>query len=257
MKTTLLIFIGTFLSFLVIAQQQDKKSVVIGKLTSKDNALLIINPPNSDQGVLFPQLTTYQRLAINPVSPSENGLTVFDKDLKSYYFWSDGVWVNMLADNKIKTNFFNIDPGSFQLLKPSNKVDADNMLLFESDNTFVTISRNSNGREVIAPVNIPHGSILKEVTVYYLDDHVKNLQANLLRKSFSGNNQTMVRWASSGNTSAIRNQTINSFDQGEVIDLENFTYRIVFTFDLEDLEIISEPSQAKQRIYGVKIKYQK
>lgn len=256
MKTTWLIFFGALFSFPVIAQQQDKKSVVIGRLTTKENAILIVNPPNSDQGVILPQLTTVQRMAITPSSPSEDGLTVFDTGLKSYFFWSDGKWVRAHADNNIKTNYLTIDPASFQLLNPNNKVDVNNRVLFETDNTFVTISRNSNGRALMAPVNLPHGALLKEVTVYYLDDQVKNLSIKLMRKSLAGDNQTLISWESSGNVSAVRNQTLNSFNQPEVIDLENYTYRMVVIFDLEDLEVISDPIQAKQRIYGVKIKYQ-
>lgn len=256
MKTTCLIFVGALLSLPVIAQLQDKKSVVIGKLTTKQNALLIINPPNSDQGVILPQLSTGQRMAIKPTSPSEDGLTVFDTGLKSYFFWSDGKWVRALADNNRKTNYITIDPASFQLLNPNNKVDVNNRVLFETDNSFVTISRNSNGRALMAPLNLPHGALLKEVTVYYLDDQAKNLSIKLMRKSLAGDNQNLIIWESSGNESAVRNQTFNYFNQQEAIDLENYTYRMVVIFNLDDLEVISDPSQAKQRFYGVKIKYQ-
>lgn len=256
MKTTLLIFAGALLSLTVIAQPPEKKSVVIGTMTNKPNAILIVNPPNADQGVLLPQLTTAQRTALKPSSPSENGLTVFDTGFKAYFYWSDGAWVRALADNTIKTSFYTIDPVNFQMLKPNNKVDQNNLAVFETDNTFVTASRNNDGEEIMAAVNLPHGAIIKEVTVYYLDDDSDNLKVKLMRKSLSGDNQDIINWESSGNSSSVRQQSFNYFNGQEVIDLENYTYRILVVFDIDDGETIYEPSQAKQRIYGVKIKYQ-
>ena len=46
------------------AQSQPSKSVAIGTLVDRPNAILILNPPNHDQGILIPQLTTAQRLAM-------------------------------------------------------------------------------------------------------------------------------------------------------------------------------------------------
>ncbi|MDQ2658779.1 MAG: hypothetical protein M3Y60_15260, partial [Bacteroidota bacterium] len=64
MKTPL---IAAFLLFsLTLAAQPKKASVVIGSMTSRPNALLIVNPQNSDQGVLLPQLSTGQRMSLRP-----------------------------------------------------------------------------------------------------------------------------------------------------------------------------------------------
>lgn len=76
---------------------QGKKSVVIGTMIDKPNAVLIINPPNSDQGFLIPQLTTAQRISIAPVSPVDDGLMVFDVTEQSFYYWST-TWVKGLGD---------------------------------------------------------------------------------------------------------------------------------------------------------------
>ena len=50
------------------ALSQPSKSVAIGTLVDRPNAILILNPPNHDQGILIPQLTTAQRLAMAAVS---------------------------------------------------------------------------------------------------------------------------------------------------------------------------------------------
>jgi len=82
-----------------MAQPREKRSVVIGSMTDKPNALLIVNPQNSDQGVLMPQLSSGQRLSLQPSSPSEDGLIVFDTNLQTYYYWSNNAWVRMDAYN--------------------------------------------------------------------------------------------------------------------------------------------------------------
>ena len=75
-----------------------KKSVVIGTMIDKPNAILVINPPNSDQGFLLPQLNTTERLSIAPSSPDDDGLMVYDITEKSFYYWSSNAWVKGLGD---------------------------------------------------------------------------------------------------------------------------------------------------------------
>ena len=78
---------------------QNKQSVVIGTMISRPNAVLIINPPNKNQGFLLPQLTTGERLSIAPVSPQDNGLMVYDLTENSFYYWSGNTWVKGLGDS--------------------------------------------------------------------------------------------------------------------------------------------------------------
>lgn len=81
-----------------IAFSQGKKSVVIGTMIDRPNAVLVINPPNKDQGFLLPQLTSSERNAIAPTSPQDDGLIVFDTTDKSFYYWSGGAWIKGLGD---------------------------------------------------------------------------------------------------------------------------------------------------------------
>lgn len=83
----------------IVAFSQGKKSVVIGTMIDRPNAVLVINPPNKDQGFLLPQLTSTERLAITPSSPQDDGLVVYDTTDKSFYYWSGGSWVKGLGDN--------------------------------------------------------------------------------------------------------------------------------------------------------------
>jgi uncharacterized protein YjbI with pentapeptide repeats len=88
---SLLVCIGTALA-------QGKKSVVIGSLIDRPNALLVISPPDANQGFLLPQLTTAQRLSIAPTSPDDDGLMVFDLTDKSFYYWNNNAWVKGLGE---------------------------------------------------------------------------------------------------------------------------------------------------------------
>jgi len=96
----IIFLIGCALSAqLAFSQTSEKKSVVIGTMSSHPNALLVLNPPNNDQGILFPQLTSAQRQAIAPNSPDDDGLIVFDKDDKAFYFWKQGQWTKVLGND--------------------------------------------------------------------------------------------------------------------------------------------------------------
>lgn len=254
MKTLLTVAVS--LLVLTVVAQPDKKSVVVGSMTSRPNALLIVNPEHSDQGVLLPQLTTGQRMSLKPNSPLENGLTVFDIHQKSYFYWSDGTWVKMHAENNVKESYFAIDPIHFRQLNPNDNIRYANLAIFESDNTFVTASRNGFGEEIIAPVTLPHGAVLKEVSVFYMDNDSDNLKVYLIRKSHTGSNEQVIGWESVGTSTSVRTESFSSFSGRETIDLENYTYRLVVVFDLDEGEDVYAASDARQRIYGVRIKYQ-
>lgn len=90
-----------------------QKSMVIGSnVTNKPNAILILNPPGSDQGFLLPQLTTASRTAMNPASPEEDGLVVFDITEKSFYYWKEGGWNKGLGGGNQSLAY---DPSTYTL----------------------------------------------------------------------------------------------------------------------------------------------
>lgn len=256
MKALLTVATVAFSLTAMIAQPK-RASVVIGSMTTKPNALLIVNPPNADQGVLLPQLSTGQRMSMKPTSPDENGLIVFDKTRKSYYYWSDGEWLRLQHEEGPKTSFYSIDPVSFRALSTDNNIGRDGMAIFNSDDSFVTVTDAGLSETIIAPVNLPHHAVLREVKVYYMDNDDDDLSVSLIRKSLSGGSAQLISWQSSGADAYTKSQTFNSFNSMELIDLENYTYRLLVTFDLDFGETIGIADQAKQRLYGVTIEYQK
>lgn len=254
MKTLLIVGL-TLLSIAVIGQPQ-KKSVVIGSMTTRPNALLIVNPGNSDQGVLLPQLTTGQRLSMRPSSPQEDGLIVFDKSANAYYYWSNGSWQKLRTDDTKKVKFRSIDPAEFRNLNPERNTNQSNAVVFETDHSFITAGRDGQGEEIIASIGIPHGATLREMTVFYMDNDDDNIKVRLLRKSLSGNSEQVLIWESSGASPLVNSISLTNFGNKETIDLENYTYRLIVTFDLDDSETIDTPATANQRLYGVRIKYE-
>jgi hypothetical protein len=117
---SLVVCIGTALA-------QDKKSVVIGSLIDRPNALLVISPPNGNQGFLLPQLSTTQRLSISPASPADDGLMVFDLTDKSFYYWNNSAWVKGLGDAATSQSL-TYDPVTQRLtISGSNNVDLSTL----------------------------------------------------------------------------------------------------------------------------------
>lgn len=250
-----LLTIAFALTCLAVWGQPAKKSVVIGSMTSKPNALLIINPQHADQGVILPQLSTAQRLALKPSSPSEDGLIVFDTSLDTYFYWSDQNWVRLLHDKIRKTSYLSIDPAAFKELKPNDDVRHDYIVLFQSDNSFITATRDFN-KQIIAPVQLPHGAEIKELKVHYMDNSDRNIKLHLVRTAFGQSPQELLRWESSGASSSINVETFDTFNSLQTIDLENYTYRLIVEFDIPSGSDVDSPDQARQRLYGVRIKYE-
>ncbi len=113
---TYFFLLGLLFSNITVLSQ--KKSMVIGSMISRPNALLILNPPDANQGVLFPQLTTANRLLIQPTSPADDGLLVFDSTEKLFYYWKENGWVRGLGtsgegqDLSLSANTLSITDGA-------------------------------------------------------------------------------------------------------------------------------------------------
>lgn len=251
---TLLTVAFTLLTVILWAQAE-KKSVVIGAMATKPNALLIVNPELGDQGVLLPQLSTQQRMAIKPTSPAEDGLMVFDTSVQAYYYWSQNAWRRMQHEKAPITSFLSIDPALFHELKPFDDIRHDNIGIFEADNTFITATHDLN-EQMIAPVQLPHGAIMQELRIYYMNNSSYMVKLYLVRKAWNGPSEQILSWESSQPSATATSEAVVNFNGMEVIDLENYTYRLIFEFNVGDDSDVDSPDEARQRLYGIRIKYQ-
>ncbi|GJM62949.1 hypothetical protein [Persicobacter diffluens] len=76
-----------------------QNSVGIGTNTPNQRAILHLNAPNGDQGILIPQMTTSQRMQAN-FSDNENGMLVYDFEEGQFFFWHGGNWYPLLKEFK-------------------------------------------------------------------------------------------------------------------------------------------------------------
>jgi hypothetical protein len=307
MKKHVILFFSVFVIGGFCTQAQDKKSVVIGTLADRPNAVLFLNPTNQDQGFLPPQLTTQQRISIAPASPNDDGLIVFDITEQEFYCWRNNAWVkglgsaSALSFNAInntltlsssqstvdlsslkevpptagnggkylttdgtqlqwtlpppKTSYVAIDPSDFMALKADLGAGGHNTAVFQTDNTFITANDITASRQVMAPIRVPHGAVIQELRISYLDNEpARNLQVKMFRKKIDGGNEEMFAWSSTGANAAIQNQVISSFNNMQTVDASAYSYRVVVYFDLSGL--VDLPGNAPQRLYGIRITYQ-
>jgi len=159
-----------------------------------------------------------------------------------------------ITGNGSSVEYYAVDPANFTVLKPEGKADKHGMVIFETDDSFVTAGRDDEGESIIAGLNFNHGSTLEEIVIYYWDNAPQNLTATLNRKNLStGSNEIITTWSSTGSSSSIRTETLSSFNGREIISNELFSYRIRVDFVINTN--VDNPSEARQRIYGIRIRY--
>src|SRR5690349_20890451 len=96
--TRRVVFILLFTMMTYPCLGQKGQSVVIGSMVVRPSSILSFNPPDKNQGLLVPQLTTVERQAMRPRSPEEDGLFLFDTDDKAFYYWKNGGWIKGLGE---------------------------------------------------------------------------------------------------------------------------------------------------------------
>jgi hypothetical protein len=85
---------GLCLIAFVSQSQAQNKTLGVGTTTPNANAALHVESPTNNQGVIFPRLTTAQRLAMNSVlTTADEGLVLYDKDLDDIYTWDGTQWM--------------------------------------------------------------------------------------------------------------------------------------------------------------------
>jgi hypothetical protein len=91
MKKTVL-----FLLFLASMQAYaQKKNLGVGTPAPNPNAALHVESPTNDQGFIMPRLTMAQRTSLATVlTATDNGLMLYDTDLKTIYIWDGAFWKN-------------------------------------------------------------------------------------------------------------------------------------------------------------------
>lgn len=179
------------------------------------------------------------------LTPADNGKVLA---------WDGTQWVaQTIASASPATQYTTVDPSAFSILKERGKADKGNIAIFEEDDSFVTIYKTDEAKVIIAPVSLPQGATLQNVTLHYMVRQAGNIRFRLLRKTLSGGNEELVNWVSTGVSNAVRTNSFATFNGKQVIQNNGFSYRIEITLNPPDEA--DEASKADHRIYGVGIQY--
>jgi hypothetical protein len=90
MKILFLTFLCVVSSLLSVAQN---KTLGVGVPTPNPNAALHVESPTNNQGFIMPRLTTVQRTGMGSLlTTADNGLMLYDTDLKTIFIWDGVVW---------------------------------------------------------------------------------------------------------------------------------------------------------------------
>jgi len=155
--------------------------------------------------------------------------------------------------------YYAIDPADFVGMRGESE-DKYNIALFEDDNSFVTILKENEGSEMIAPLHLPHGAVLRDLDVVWRKTaFYNNVYISIERKNIYNNGKaTLGSWDSEYEltSGALRNERINfgalPLDQ-RTVDLSQYSYRIIARFNTDS--DYGEPSDANIRLYGARIRY--
>lgn len=154
MKKTTLKFAFTCAGILIIGTlSAQNKNLGIGTTTPNPNAVLDVVSPTNNQGVLLPRLTTSQRTTLaTALDADDNGLMLYDTDLKSIFVWNGTTWkMNDASVLQLPLSAFTTSGGvSFHI----GEMNAAN------DTTVVAIS-NAGSRPAIRAENTNTNGALK------------------------------------------------------------------------------------------------
>ena len=175
-------------------------------------------------------------------------------NLNDALIWNGSSWApgNAAVAVLPTVQFYGVDPSSFQPLEPSNGTNS--IGLFTSGGGSYVFAKG-NSRQIIAPVNLPHGATIQSITVFYEYTTLLGLlpfSLNFDRKPYAGGNDVLSTVAPllSVGTSSIAMPGV----AGHVVDNSTHTYRIHITFN----NILdTNDANGLARVYGIRIQYTK
>ena len=156
-----------FLFFLAsIHAYAQKKNLGVGTPAPNPNAALHVESPTNDQGFIMPRLTTVQRTSLATVlTATDNGLMLYDTDLKTIYIWDGATWKNsaqVAGGNRLsypyKDSVTTALTGNDVLALKYNNAAAKRVLRVESlhpanGSSAVSVLQNGTGIGIFSQVN--------------------------------------------------------------------------------------------------------
>jgi len=161
--------------------------------------------------------------------------------------------------------YYSVDPLDFrEIADPviGVNLNVNNSLKFFDDHAPFAMMRDNDIIEMMAPLHLPHGSIINSITL-----HVRN------NSTLATNRMTFAVYRKQMTNYSLTNQLVGNFiytagNQGDmsgtvnittnnVVDNAMYTYRLFVRFDPGNLETSDSPSatDVAQRVYGISIAY--
>ena len=111
------LFFIVFVLFFRTVEAQD--GVSIGLPSPDPSAVLHVDAPGDDKGMLIPRLTTLERNNIQTTTTPANGLIIYNTDQLAFNYYDGSGWVRLIPTPAK----FNIDMGGYRI---TNMVDGIN-----------------------------------------------------------------------------------------------------------------------------------
>ncbi len=166
--------------------------------------------------------------------------------------WDGSQWAPASTSIVSGISYYSIDPSDFNGVYRQNFVGTENnVIIFENDNSFVTIKDETLGKSIVAPVHLPHGATVQSITLYFMDMHGPPVKLSLLERPFDGSSVDLggglnVNENGPGIFSGVLNGPF-------IIDNQNNSYMISVEFNISG--ITSQVGDVEQGVYGVVIEY--
>ena len=197
-------------TFIVATNNYAQNTVGIGTITPDTNAVLDLQSPGNNQGILVPRLTTAQRTAMS-LTAAQNGLLVYDIGLSKFMFWDGSTlaWQGVGGGGGSNwtvsgSNIYNSNSGNvgIGLTNPLYKLDVHPSSTYSNVLLNIQNDNNTNGNSVMQILTNGTGNAIN------VNQSGFGVGLNVTSGSSSSNSHT-VNFTSSGNGSRVLNVTHN------------------------------------------------
>jgi len=179
--TFFLIAIGALASFGNVAAQ----GVGINTETLDPSAVLQIDAPNNDKGIIAPRMSTEQKNAIGTDITRPEGLVVFDTDLKMYTYWNGSTWQSVRSTAQLAPQDYIIE----QFINP---VGADGTWLVPTGSDVTTQTPINGGILLRSSATIDAAATSDGITILVPGQYAITTSAVFTNTSTSSSNQCVL-----------------------------------------------------------------
>lgn len=232
-------------------------TTVSGAITLSSSGVTSLNPEVVDNNHLADNAVSTDKISDGAVTSEKlHGMSAVEGQIMTF---KSGKWV---ADDPTstttfitRTSYYIIDPLDFVVLGAGN-VNRIAYPTSPDEAVYVTVENSTNaGANIAAPVHLPHGATIQEISFYYMDDEngaipVKDIAFRLTRKAIgNGTNETIASFTTSDSETTVREEVVTTITNGTVNNGQ-YSYRLI-----ANLRGSTDYNSSKHRVYSVVIKY--